>query len=112
MPPVNTSASSPDVDNEATAELPVLDVAAYESTMGERTDSWAAPSAVVEATTEMRALPDESIPTLQAVVPAYDLDHSGTHEMPAMPSRTRRKSALVDKRADESPASLTTAAAP
>ena len=27
MSPVNTSASSPDVDNEATAELPVLDVA-------------------------------------------------------------------------------------
>ena len=27
----------------ATAELPVLDVAAYESTLGERTDSWAVP---------------------------------------------------------------------
>ena len=33
MPPVNTSASPTDVDNEATAELPVLDVAAYESTL-------------------------------------------------------------------------------
>jgi len=70
MPPVNTSASSPDVDNEATAELPVLDVAAYESTMGERTDSWSVPSGgltpmtgnVVEATTEMPALPAESTP--------------------------------------------------
>ena len=75
MPPVNTSASSPDVDNEATAELPVLDVAAYELTLGERTDSWAVPNGAltpvtnnaVEATTAMPALPDESIPTLQAV---------------------------------------------
>ena len=78
MPPVNTSASSPDVDNEATAELPVLDVAAYESTLGERTDSWAVPNGMmtpvtanaVEATTEMPAAPGESIPTLQAVTPA------------------------------------------
>src|SRR5262245_16724315 len=93
MPPVNTSASSPDVDNEATAELPVLDVAAYESTLGERTDSWAVPNGAltpvthnaVEATTEMPSLRDEAIPTLQAVTPAYDLDHSGTHEMPPMP---------------------------
>jgi len=116
MPPVNTSASSPDVDNEATAELPVLDVAAYESTMGERTDSWSVPSGgltpmtgnVVEATTEMPALPAESIPTLHEVVPAYDLDHSGTHEMPAMPqgkheahSKARRKSAAVKRSAPE-----------
>ena len=49
MPPVNTSASSPDVDNEATAELPVLDVAAYESTLGERTDSWAVPNGAMTA---------------------------------------------------------------
>ena len=33
MPPVKTVASSTDVDNEATAELPVLDVAAYEATL-------------------------------------------------------------------------------
>jgi hypothetical protein len=93
MPPVITSASSPDVDNEATAELPVLDVAAYESTMGERTDSWSVPNAApspvtdnaAEGTTEMPALQGELIPTLQAAAKPYDLDHSGTHEMPPMP---------------------------
>jgi len=109
MSPVNTSASSPDVDNEATAELPVLDVAAYESSLGERTDSWVVPAPAltpitnnsVEATTAMPALPEEAIPTLQAAPPAYDIDHSGTHEMPQMPQlknkshqhRSRRKSA-------------------
>ena len=84
MPPVN-SAPSTDVDNEATAELPVLDVAAYEATLSEavheepaHTDSWIAP----EATTEMPAVKPEAIPTLTAATPAYDLDHSGTHEMP------------------------------
>jgi len=107
MPPVNTSASSPDVDNEATAELPVLDVAAYESSLGERTDTFLVPSGAltpvtdnaIEATTAMPALPEEAIPTLQAA-PAYDIDHSGTHEMPAMPPakdkahhKSRRKSA-------------------
>jgi peptidoglycan hydrolase CwlO-like protein len=110
MPPVNTSASSPEVDNEATAELPVLDVAAYESSLGEHTDSFRVPDAAltpvtdnaVEATTAMPALPEEAIPTLQAAaVPAYDIDHSGTHEMPPMPQlkdkahhhRSRTKSA-------------------
>ena len=47
MPPVKTVASSSDVDTEATAELPVLDVAAYESTLGDpisNTDTWAAPA--------------------------------------------------------------------
>jgi len=84
MPPVN-SAPSTDVDNEATAELPVLDVAAYEATLSEavheeaaHTDSWIAP----EATTEMPVVRPEAIPTLTAATPAYDLDHSGTHEMP------------------------------
>ena len=99
---MNTSASSPDVDNEATAELPVLDVAAYESTLGERTDSWAVPNGAmtpmtnnaVEATTAMPAVAGESIPTLQAMSPAFDLDHSGTHEMPALPKHKEdRKSA-------------------
>jgi hypothetical protein len=93
MSPANTNASPTDVDNEATAELPVLDVAAYESTLSEHTDTWALPSGAVtpvtvnavESTTEMPALAGEAIPTLQAAIPAYDLDHSGTHEMPAMP---------------------------
>ena len=112
MPPVNTSASSPDVDNEATAELPVLDVAAYELTLGERTDSWAVPNGMmtpvianaVEATTEMPAVQGESIPTLQAPSPPYDHEHSGTHEMPAIPQakqktqgRSHRKSASSAK---------------
>ena len=88
MPPVNTSASATDVDNEATAELPVLDVAAYESTLNDpvaHTDTWVLPSgtltppapAAVEATLEMPALS-------QGGRPAYDIDHSGTHEMPQM----------------------------
>ena len=80
------------MDNEATAELPVLDIAAYEATLnGEildertaHTDSWVVPNAV-DATTEMPGISQESIPTLTASVPSYDLDHSGTHEMPAMP---------------------------
>ena len=104
MPPVNTSASSTDVDNEATAELPVLDVAAYESTLNEHTDSFLIPNGAltpvthnaVEATTEMPVLQGESIPTLRAATPAYDLDHSGTHEMPAMPAthdKSRHKKA-------------------
>jgi hypothetical protein len=114
MPPVNTSASSPDVDNEATAELPVLDVAAYESTLGERTDSWAVPNGAmtavtdnaVEATTAMPGVPGESIPTLQAMPPAFDLDHSGTHEMPSLPkhkahSQEDRKSARLKREVDE-----------
>jgi predicted nucleic acid-binding Zn-ribbon protein len=83
MSPVNTSASSTDVDNEATAELPVLDIAAYESTLETiaHTDSWVAP-----------ALPPESDSTVLMPAPKIDysvhdpLDHSGTLEMPAMPA--------------------------
>lgn len=85
MPPVN-SAPAAEADTEATAELPVLDVAAYEASLVEstaetlaRTDSWHAPA---DKTAEMPAVAPESIPTL-AAAPAYDLDHSGTHEMPA-----------------------------
>jgi hypothetical protein len=94
MPPANSSASPTDVDNEATAELPVLDVAAYESSLNEHTDSFIVPAAAltpvtpnaVEATTEMPMLAgDTAVPTLQMPIPAYDLDHSGTHEMPALP---------------------------
>jgi uncharacterized coiled-coil protein SlyX len=102
MPPVNTASTS-GVDNEATAELPVLDVAAYESTLGERnahTDSWTVPSALLqpapptpfEATMEMPAIPSDRIPTLTAATPTYDVDQSGTHEMPAQVSdKLRRK---------------------
>jgi hypothetical protein len=96
MPPV-ISAPSSETDNEATAELPVLDVAAYESTLREEeetmahTDTWVMPSgtfkpaiAAVDATAEMPAIRVDAIPTLTKAVPAYDLDHSGTHEMPPM----------------------------
>jgi hypothetical protein len=72
MPPVKTVASPPDVDNEATAELPVLDVAAYEATLNETinsTDSFTVPA----------------IPTLQAAEPESLADLSGTHEMPPLP---------------------------
>lgn len=93
MPPVNTSASSPDVDNEATAELPVLDIAAYESTLetAAHTDSWVMPavpaSLATDATVLMPAGKAEAIPTLRAAeTGTHDLlDHSGTHEMPALP---------------------------
>jgi len=93
MPPVNTSASSTDVDNEATAELPVLDIAAYEATLETiaHTDNWVAPATVVttgaDATVLMPAMKVEALPTLRAAeIEPYDsLAHSATHEMPALP---------------------------
>lgn len=97
MAPVNPSSTSPEVDNEATAELPVLDVAAYEATLNEplaHTDTWVIPASgpapqLVEAT-PLPAMGGEAIPTLK---PAADLEHtaeipndfSGTHEMPSLP---------------------------
>jgi hypothetical protein len=103
MPPVKTSAPHPDVDNEATAELPVLDVAAYEATLDTtaHTDSWVVPGDVaaapsVDATAQMPVVV-EAIPTLRPAesVPAYDLDHSGTHEMPAFPRLKTAKPIVV-----------------
>jgi hypothetical protein len=102
MPPVNTSASPSDVDNEATAELPVLDVAAYESTLNDpiaHTDTWVLPSnaltqaspVTVDATAQMPAI-SQPLTQPQAPTPAYDLDHSGTHEMPAMPKAPAKSS--------------------
>jgi len=95
MATVNTSASSTDVDNEATAELPVLDIAAYESTLETvaHTDSWVAPAVVVtageDATVLMPAMKVEALPTLRAAeLEAHDpLAHSATHEMPALTPR-------------------------
>ena len=104
MAPVYTGASPTDVDNEATAELPVLDVAAFEATLNEaerasHTDTWVVPGEVAAAAVSTREVSDdatvvmpkapagtEKIPTL---APAYDLDHSGTHEMPAIPALRR-----------------------
>lgn len=104
MVPVDTGASPTDVDNEVTAELPVLDVAAFEASLAEadrasHTDTWVVPGEVAAAAVSKREMSDdatvimpkakagtEKIPTL---VPAYDLDHSGTHEMPAIPALRR-----------------------
>ena len=83
MPPVKTAASSSDVDNEATAELPVLDVAAYEATLGEATastDSWSVPAGSIA----LAPAPAEAIPTLRPAEPEESIDLSGTHEMPAL----------------------------
>lgn len=87
MATLKTSASADD-ENEITAELPVLDVAAYESSLadsGARTDTWAAPMAA-DATAQMPqiAVPETALlPTLQ---PAADLertaDHTATLELP------------------------------
>ena len=107
MPPVNSAPSS-DVDNEATAELPVLDVAAYEASLDNApTDTWVMPGGGVqgamEATTEMPAVKldvaDRAVP-----VPVYDTDHSGTHEMPAMPvaKGPRRKHGRAAKASNHS----------
>ena len=83
MPPVKTVASPSDVDTEATAELPVLDVAAYESTLSDpisNTDTWAAPApaALTAAVPELDAT---AIPTLRPANPEGVTDLSGTHEM-------------------------------
>ena len=92
MPPVNTSASPTDVDNEVTAELPVLDVAAYEATLNEPvapTDTWVLPTGVTQkapATADATIVMPVKSP---APKPAYDLDHSGTHEMPSLPKSVR-----------------------
>jgi len=100
MPPVNTSASPSDVDNEATAELPVLDVAAYELTLDDpiaHTDTWVLPNGVLTPQAADPAEPTMAVPAAtQSSKPAYDLDHTGTHEMPPMSkqaSRSARKRA-------------------
>ncbi|MEJ0085818.1 MAG: FHA domain-containing protein [Pseudomonadota bacterium] len=83
MPPVNTSASTTDVDNEATAELPVLDVAAYESTLEtiSHTDNWVAPAVSAPQEAESTAM----MPAPAAAAMHDPLEHSGTLEMPALP---------------------------
>src|SRR3954462_488701 len=82
MAPVNTSASATDVDNEITAELPVLDVAAYEATLdtASHTDSWA-----ITADTSAQAASDVTMqmPKPAAATPTLRVaDDTGTHEMP------------------------------
>jgi predicted nucleic acid-binding Zn-ribbon protein len=121
MPPVNTSASSTEVDNDATAKLPVLDIAAYESTLetNAHTDSWVAPPVVAppaaDATVRMPPAKSEAIPTLSAADPdAYDpLDLSGTHEMPALPPfKGKANKVTKASAASATPAPRTPAATP
>jgi hypothetical protein len=101
MPPVNTSASATDVDNEATAELPVLDVAAYESTLNDpiaHTDTWVLPSGTLTPPAAVTAEATMEMPALsQGAKPAYDIDHSGTHEMPQMPLSVPKSSRKAAK---------------
>ena len=91
MPPVKPAASSTDVDTDATAELPVLDVAAYEATLDDpisSTDTWVAPVGVSEldpladGPVPIAAIDANAIPTLRAADAAPSPDLSGTHEMP------------------------------
>ena len=111
MPPVKTVASPPDVDNEATAELPVLDVAAYESTLNDpiaHTDTWVLPTNVLTQASPVTADATTQMPALSAT-PAYDLDHSGTHEMPQMPilkaaPKSTRKGSKSKAAAEAAPA--------
>ncbi len=99
MPPVKIVASSTDVDNDATAELPVLDVAAYEATLDEsesisNTDTWSVPAITASAGSEPGMPVAEAIPTLRPAEPRHHIDQgiledrtldlSGTHEMPAV----------------------------
>jgi predicted nucleic acid-binding Zn-ribbon protein len=103
MPPVKTVASPTDVDTETTAELPVLDVAAYESTLGDpiaSTDTWAAPNPAELAPAELAALSEVDaaiIPTLQAAGAEPDADLSGTHELllPAKPNKIIKATAAT-----------------
>lgn len=87
MPTLKTSAPSTDDENEITAELPVLDVAAYESSLVEAsgsTDTWSMPA--VEATAQMAALDTAVLPKLEPMAHlenTSDLDHAATQEMPA-----------------------------
>jgi hypothetical protein len=103
MPPVIHGAPSTETDSEATAELPVLDVAAYEASLDDsnaHTDTWVMPAGATttdgaDATVQMPAIKSDSIPTLR---PADSddtsaLDLSGTHEMPALPKHRPKISA-------------------
>jgi hypothetical protein len=84
MHPVQSASPSTENDNEATAELPVLDVAAYEATLDDslgNTDTWNLPAANVAAPTAIV----EAIPTLRPADSDDPMDLSGTHEMPALP---------------------------
>jgi predicted nucleic acid-binding Zn-ribbon protein len=126
MAPVNTGASPTDVDNEATAELPVLDVAAFEASLDEaegtsHTDTWVVPGEVAAAAVSKHEMADDAtviLPKTQAgtekiptLAPAYDVDHSGTHEMPAIPA-LRKTEKVVPPAKRVKPAAQVRASAP
>src|SRR3954466_15220912 len=104
MAPVTPKSTSPDVDNEATAELPVLDIAAYEATLNQplsHTDTWVVPVGAAAA------------PDLEGTM-EFDrgaLDHSGTHEMPALPPFRKSAPARVKAAAAVQPPAASPAAA-
>lgn len=86
MPPVNPSTTSPEVDNEATAELPVLDVAAYEATLNEpvsHTDTWVVPAAAAPQIVD--AKPATPVDLEMTAEFNHRLESSATQEMPALP---------------------------
>jgi hypothetical protein len=92
MPPVKTVASSTDVDNDATAELPVLDVAAYEATLDQSiasTDTWTVPAIAPAVSVTV-----EAIPTLLPADPESTLDLSATHEMPVFSNKVIKATPL------------------
>lgn len=92
MPPVKTVASATDVDNDATAELPVLDVAAYEATLDQsisNTDTWTVPALAPAASVTV-----EAIPTLLPPDPESTLDLSATHEMPVFSNKVIKATPL------------------
>ena len=88
MPPVNPSTNPPEVDNEATAELPILDITAYETTLNEpgaHTDTWVLPAAA--AVVESKPLADaRPVPDLEMTAEfPHRLESSVTMEMPSLP---------------------------
>jgi len=111
MPPVKPVASSADVDTDATAELPVLDVAAYEATLDEpisNTDTWVASSAVsalpaTDGPVPMVAIDAKAIPTLRPADVVASAELSGTHEMPLVQA-DKKPNKIIRATAATSPA--------
>jgi predicted nucleic acid-binding Zn-ribbon protein len=114
MPPVKTVASSTDVDNDATAELPVLDVAAYEATLDQsinNTDTWTVP-AISSSLAPPATVTVEAIPTLLPADAESTLDLSATHEMPVFSNKVIKATPMPPPVAIVVPAPARAAAAP
>jgi peptidoglycan hydrolase CwlO-like protein len=122
MPPVKHSASQTgEADNDDTAELPVLDIDAYEATMSmeplSHSDTWAIPKSAAEVLsakvtglttddTDVRAkMPAQADPAIPTLRPATEEEITGeyespelTHPLPKAPRATREaKAASVQK---------------